>query len=468
MPSKIDMLAAKLPQAVVCRDPDAIASRLGEWRGRFVGATSLLLRPRGVAEVSEILSHCHALTIGVVPQGGNTGLCGGAVPASDGSEVLLSLEKMDQIRRVDAEQFTLAADAGCVLADLQEAARGQNRLVGISLAAEGSCQLGGNLSTNAGGVNVIRYGTTRDQVLGIEVVLADGRVLDLMRALRKDNTGYDLKQLFIGAEGTLGIITAAVLRLHALPAELFTVCLEVDSPATAVALLAELQSLDGVAVQSLELMPQVGVDLVVRHIPACRQPFAGAGPWLVLTELELADIAGREWIAQKLLAVPGVRDGVVAGNAQQAMELRNLRESFSAAQKREGASLKHDLSVPIGAIPRLIAEGSRRVVALCPGARVVAFGHVGDGNIHFNVSEPPAEGERLVQAAPAIADALYELVVQLEGSFSAEHGIGQLKVELLARYRSAVELDLMRSLKRSFDPKGILNPGKVLARERLP
>jgi FAD/FMN-containing dehydrogenase len=468
MASKLDTLATRLPPAVVCRDSDVIAPRLSEWRGQFVGETSLLLRPRSVAEVSEILSHCHDLTIGVVPQGGNTGLCGGAIPAQDGSEVLLSLERMNGIRELDPKQFTLSAEAGCVLADLQQVALGENRLLGISLAAEGSCQLGGNLSTNAGGIHVIRYGTTRDQVLGIEVVLADGRVLNLMRALHKDNTGYDLKQFFIGAEGTLGIITAAVLRLYPLPVELHTICLEVDSPTTALGLLGELQGLAGVAVQALELMPQVGVDMVVRHIPNCRQPFSGQGPWLVLAQLELADLERLDAVVEGLLAVTGVKDGVVASSEQQAAQLWHLRESFSAAQKMEGASLKHDLSVPVGAIPQFLTLGSQRIEALCGGARVVAFGHIGDGNVHFNVSQPPGDAECLDNAAPAIADALHDLVAQLGGSFSAEHGIGQLKVALLAQYGTEVELDLMRSLKRSFDPKGILNPGKVLADERLP
>ena len=466
MASKLDTLATRLPAALVCRDRDLIAPRLSEWREHFVGDSSLLLRPRSVAEVSEVLSHCHALGVGVVPQGGNTGLCGGAIPALDGSEVLLSLERMNGIRELDPDQFTLSADAGCLLADLQHAARQQDRLVGISLAAEGSCQLGGNLSTNAGGIHVIRYGTTRDQVLGIEVVLADGRVLDLMRALHKDNTGYDLKQLCIGAEGTLGIITAAVLRLHPVPAELHTVCLEIDSPTAALALLTELRGLAGVAVQALELMPQVGVDMVVRHVANCRQPFAGVGPWVVLAQLELADLGRLESAVESLLGVPGVQDGIVASNEQQAAQLWHMRESFSAAQKLEGASLKHDLSVPLGAIPQFLAIGAEQIESLCRGARVVPFGHVGDGNVHFNISEPPGDPERLLKAAPAIADALHELVAQLGGSFSAEHGIGQLKVDLLREYRSTVELDLMRLLKRSFDPRGILNPGKVLAMDR--
>jgi FAD/FMN-containing dehydrogenase len=461
MRSNLDTLAARLPSEIVCRDPATIAPRLREWRDRFVGATTLLLRPRSATEVSDILSNCNALAVGVVPQGGNTGLCGGAIPSADGEQVLLSLERMNRIRNLDAMQCTLAADAGCVLADLQTAAEDQGRLLGISLASEGSCQLGGNLSTNAGGIHVIRYGSTRDQVLGLEVVLADGRVLDGMRALRKDNTGYDLKQIFVGAEGTLGVITGAVMRLHPQPNHLQTLCLAVDAPGIALTVLDYLTRSAQVAVHALELMPAVGVDMAVRHIPQCRAPLDGAADWFVLAQLELED-AALTGVAAGLLGLEGVVDGVAAASEQQAAQLWHLRESFSAAQKAEGASLKHDLAVPLAAIPKLIADGSARIQALCADARVVAFGHVGDGNIHFNVSQPRGNAEALYHAAPAIGEALYDLVDELAGSFSAEHGIGQLKVDLLSQYRSEVELDLMRRLKDSFDPKGILNPGKVL------
>lgn len=463
MKSNLDTLAARLPTDIVCRDADIIAPKLQEWRGRFVGETSLLLRPRSTAEVSDILSNCNALGVGVVPQGGNTGLCGGAIPSTDGAQVLLSLERLNRIRDLDAAHYTLAAEAGCVLADLQRAATDAGRLLGISLAAEGSCQLGGNLSTNAGGIHVIRYGSTRDQVLGLEVVLADGRVLDGMRALGKDNTGYDLKQVFIGAEGTLGVITAAVMRLRALPTRLQTLCLAIDTPEAALAVLGHLTRSASVTIQALELMPALAVDLVLQHIPNSRWPLSSGAGWFVLAELEVCEGAELNDVAASLLEVTGVSDGVAASSEQQAARLWHLRESLSAAQKAEGGSLKHDLSVPLGAIPRLLAEGTAQVEALCPGARVVAFGHVGDGNIHFNVTQPERDGEALDKASAAIAEALHSLADQLGGSFSAEHGIGQLKVDLLSQYRSEVELDLMRRLKHSFDPHGILNPGKVLA-----
>ena len=459
MKGNLDTLAARLPGEIVCRDPDIIAPRLREWRDRFTGETSLLLRPRSTEEVSDILSNCQDLSVGVVPQGGNTGLCGGAIPSREGSEVLLSLERMNRIRDLNAAQYTLAADAGCVLADLQAAASAADRLLGISLAAEGSCQLGGNLSTNAGGIHVIRYGSTRDQVLGIEVVLADGAVWDGMRALRKHNAGYDLKQIFVGAEGSLGVITGAMMKLHPQPAQLQTLCLAIDAPVTALAVLDHLNRF--APPHALELMPTVGLQMVVKHTPQCRMPLASSADWFVLAELDLGEDKLTE-VAASLLALDGVVDGVAATSAQQAAAMWQLRESFSAAQKAEGASLKHDLAVPLGAIPELLTEGSARVTELCPGARVVAFGHIGDGNIHFNVSQPLNDGEALERSATAISEVLYALVQRLGGSFSAEHGIGQLKIDLLRRYSSDVELDLMARLKASLDPKGILNPGKVL------
>ena len=305
----------------------------------------------------------------------------------------------------------------------------------------------------------------RDQVLGLEVVMADGRVLDTMRSLQKDNTGYDLKQLFIGAEGTLGVITAAVLKLHALPAQRQTLCLGVESPAAALEVLAALRSAPAVTVHALELMPRVGVELVVEHIPDCAHPLDAESDWLVLADLEMADEAALPSVVESLLTLENVVDGIMATSEQQAAQLWRVRESFSAAQKAAGVSLKHDVSVPLACIPQLLVEGGARIEALCPGARVVAFGHIGDGNIHFNVSEPADGPGRLLAAAPAITEGLYDLVSQLGGSFSAEHGIGQLKVELLERYRSPVELDLMRTLKSAFDPNGILNPAKILRPE---
>jgi FAD/FMN-containing dehydrogenase len=460
---------ARLKDAVGAKgfseDPREIAPHLVEWRGKFRGHTKLLLKPQTTAEVSAILSICNETRTAIVPQGGNTGLVGGQIPLN--GEVLLNLARMNRIRQVDAEGMSMICEAGVILAEAQRAADEAGRYFPLSLAPEGSCTIGGNLSTNAGGVAVLRYGNARELALGLEVVLADGSVLDMLRTLRKDNTGYDLKQLFIGAEGTLGVITAAALKLFPRPETVETAFVALSDPAAAVELLARLQSATGGAVSAFELLPRIGLELVLAHIPQTSDPLASPAPWYVLVEATSgAAMPLRETFETALAhAIDAglARDAVVAANATQRASLWRLRESMSEAQKREGASIKHDVSVPVKDIPDFLRRGTALVERLVPGARTVAFGHLGDGNIHFNISVPRGgDGEAFLARWEEIARAVHDLVHEFHGSISAEHGIGMLKRDELPRYKSAAEMDVMRALKRVMDPNGILNPGKVL------
>ncbi|HXC56594.1 MAG TPA: FAD-binding oxidoreductase [Rhizomicrobium sp.] len=444
-------------------DPAEIAPHLEEWRGKYRGRSALLLRPATTAAVSAILAVCNATGTPVVPQGGNTGLVGGQIPF-DG-EVLLSLARLNKVRALDAAAQTLTVEAGVVLAAAQQAADDADLLFPLSLAAEGSATIGGNLATNAGGIAVLRYGMARDLVLGLEVVLADGRVLDLLRTLRKDNTGYDLKQIFIGAEGTLGVITAAALKLFAKPALRATAFAAVPSPAAAVALLARMQAATGGLVSAFELVPRLGLELVVAHISGARDPLAAPSPWYVLIEAASGARSGLEAAFEAALGASDlVSDAVVAASETQRAALWALRENMSEAQKREGASIKHDVSVPVSAIPAFLDQATAAVLRALPGARGVAFGHIGDGNIHFNFSAPKnGDGAAFLARWDDIQRIVHDIVHEFGGSISAEHGIGVQKRDQLERYKSAVEMDVMRSLKRLFDPKNILNPGKVIA-----
>jgi len=462
-------------------DEQALAPYLVEQRGSYHGRTPLVIRPASTAETAAVLRILYEAGVPVVPQGGNTGHCGGAAPSEAGNEVILSLSRLTRIRALDRDDFTITVEAGCVLADIQRAAAAADRLFPLSLAAEGSCQIGGNLSTNAGGVQVLRYGNARELVLGLEVVLPDGRVLDLLRRLRKDNTGYDLKQLFCGAEGTLGVITAAVLKLFPLPRRSVTAMLTLPDAdlRRAVTLLARARARTGDAVTAFEFLPRIALEFVLRHIPGTRDPFADPHPYYVLIEaVSTAEPRpgsddGLSAALTELFADAQqeglIRDAVVAQSAEQAAALWRLRESISPAQKPEGVSLKHDVSVPVSRIAEFVERASHAVVAAAPGARVVAFGHIGDGNVHFNISQPRAPGPRDAAARAAftalrepLSRVVYDLVMEMGGSFSAEHGIGRLKRAELARYRSATELDVMRKLKAALDPKGLMNPGKVL------
>ena len=447
-------------------DPAIIGPHLVEWRSKYKGRSELLLMPSTSSQVSEILKICSDTNTPIVPQGGNTGLVGGQIPF-DG-EVLLSLSRMNAVRKLDTAAHTIIVEAGMILADVQRAADQDDLLFPLSLAAEGSATIGGNLSTNAGGVNVLRYGMARDLVLGLEVVLADGRVLDLLHTLRKDNTGYDLKPLFIGAEGTLGIITAAALKLSPKPAVRSTALVALPSPAAAIALLADMQSETGGQISAFELIPRIGLDLVVRHIPGARDPFRDRFPWYALIEAAGAANSNLAAILETTLASVAAKgtiaDAVVASSEAQRLELWSLRENLSEAQKREGASIKHDVSVPVSAIPRFLEEATAAVLRLIPDARPVSFGHIGDGNIHFNFSAPKGgEDDAFLARWDDVQRIVHDVVHKFDGSISAEHGIGVQKRDQLLRYKSPVEIELMRTLKRAFDPKNILNPGKVVA-----
>ncbi|HEY3777477.1 MAG TPA: FAD-binding oxidoreductase [Rhizomicrobium sp.] len=446
-------------------DADEIAPHLVEWRGRYQGRTPLLLKPQSTQEVSRILAVCNETRTPVVPQGGNTGLVGGQIPLDD--EILLSLARMNRIRRLDTDGMSAIVEAGLVLADLHRTAEEAGAWFPLSLAAEATATLGGNLSTNAGGVNVLRYGSARQLALGLEVVLADGRVLDLLRTLHKDNTGYDLKQLFIGAEGTLGVITAAALRLFPAPQTRATAWIAVPEPAAAIALLRELLAACGGLLSAFELIPRVGVELVLAHIPAAADPLRAASPWYVLAEATGGTAIPLSEIFETTLAAAMnsslVTDATIAATEAQRGAIWRLRESLSEAQKREGASLKHDISVPIRAIPEFIGEASAAVEALIPGARPVVFGHLGDGNIHSNFSAPKGgDGAAFLARRDEVARVVHDLVHAFGGSISAEHGLGIARRDEIVRYKSAAELDLMRTLKRTLDPNNILNPGKVV------
>ncbi len=451
--------------------PGNVEPFLTDFRGLYRGATPLVALPASTAEVAGLVALCARHRIGIVPHGGNTSYCGGATPREAGNEIVVSLRRMRAVREVDAANYSLTVEAGCVLAEAQAAADAVDRLFPLSLGSEGSCTIGGNLATNAGGTAVLRYGMMRDLVLGLEVVLPDGRVLDQLRALRKDNTGYDLKQLFIGAEGSLGIITAACLKLFPRPRGHATAFVALDSPAAAVDLLGHLRGTLGDSVTTFELIPRIAVELACRHIEGVRDPLDAVYHWYVLVEASLpqadSDLAARlETALAEGIAARRLRDAAVASSLAQRAAMWKLRENIPEAQTREGASVKHDVSVAARLLPAFIEEGLGLLESIVPGARLVAYGHLGDGNLHFNASPPPGtDGTGLLARRDELRHAIHDLVARYRGSFSAEHGIGRLKVGELARYEDPVALDLMRIVKRALDPAGIMNPGKVLAAE---
>jgi len=445
-------------------DPVDLEPHLTEWRGVVKGRTPILVAPSTTAQVADVLRACAGAGIGVVPQGGNTGLCGGAIPDETGDQVLLSMSRMNVIRSLDPEDFSIVAEAGCVLATIQEAAVNANRFFALSLSAEGSCQIGGNLSTDAGGMNVLRYGTARDQVLGLEVVLADGTIWNGLRSLRKDTAGYDLKQLFLGSEGTLGVITAATLKLYPDPGDITTALLAHDTAQQAVELLTFLRERIGDRILAFELISERAIQFVERHIPGAALPLDDRRSWYVLLD---SAIESRRDELESALAEAIERgiahDAIIAKNTSEAESLWRMRHSVSEAQRFEGASLKHDVAVPIGRIDEFLTRGQALVKSSMRDARLVAFGHVGDGNVHFNVSQPEHGDAGVFRArGEALTDGIYGLVTELGGTISAEHGIGTLKKSALARYRDPVELQLMRTLKIALDPANILNPGKVI------
>lgn len=443
-------------------DSAEIAPFVTDWRGRYRGAACCVVRPGNTDEVSAVVKACAAAGVPMVPQGGNTSLCGAATPDESGGAVVISLSRLNRILAVDPENSTISIQAGCPLAAVQAAARAADRLFPLALASEGSCQIGGNLSTNAGGVQVLRYGNTRELTLGLEVVLPSGEIWNGLRGLRKDNTGYDLKHLFIGAEGTLGIITAAVLKLFPLPKAQTTCWLSLPDPGAAVNLINRAKSAFDARLTAFELVSETSLGLVLQHIPGAQRPVAPA-PWYVLAEF--SDTAAAEvehWLAD-CLGDDIVSDGVIAQSGAQAQKLWALRENISEAQKIEGVSIKHDVAVPVSRIPDFLAAADAALAAAWPGIRIVAFGHVGDGNLHYNLSKPAAgDNPGFIASQPAVNAMVHDIVHALDGSISAEHGLGQLKREEILRYKSATEMALMRSIKQVLDPLGLMNPGKVL------
>jgi FAD/FMN-containing dehydrogenase len=462
----VERLGGVVGVANVLRGDD-MAPYLVDWRGRYRGAARCVVRPGSTSEVAAVVRACAEAGAPMVPQGGNTSLCGAATPDADGAAVVISLSRLNRIRALDPENNTITIEAGCVLASAQAAANEAGRLFPLSLAAEGSAQIGGNLSTNAGGVQVLRYGNTRELTLGLEVVLPSGEIWNGLRGLRKDNTGYDLKHLFIGAEGTLGIITAATMRLFPQPSAVATAWVAVSSPQAAIALLTSLQGEFGPLLTACELVSETSLGLVVQNIPGAKRPL-NESPWYVLVELSSGGGDGdlgawlEAFLAQALEA-GRCTDAALAQSEAQAGLLWALRENISEAQKIEGISIKHDVSLPISRIPEFLRQADAALAAAHPGLRVVAFGHVGDGNLHYNLSMPAdTDNDALIAQQPAINRQVHDLVHAHGGSISAEHGIGQLKREEILRYKSLVEMEMMRAVKQALDPRGLMNPGKVL------
>ena len=464
-PSLLSRFTAIVGDKYAVTDPAAQAPYLVELRGLFEGHTPVVLRPSSVDEVSKILKLANDTGTPIVPQGGNTGLVGGQIPLHN--EIVLSLNRLDRIREVDPMSNTLTCEAGVTLQRAREAAASVDRLYPQLLPSEGTCTIGGNLSTNAGGTAAIAHGIARSHALGVEVVLADGRVLNNLNKLKKDNTGYDLKNLFIGAEGTLGIITAAVLRLVPRPRAVETAFAGVPSPAAALELLNIATERTAGGVTSFEIMTRAGIELVLKYGAGTRDPLAEPHPWYALIELCSQQREGLREVMEDILAQGLeknlVRDAAIADSLEQGKAFWRIRELFSEVQRHAGGSIKEDISVPVAAVPAFISEANAAVTALIPGCRPVPFGHLGDGNIHYNVSQPTgADKAEFLARWGDVNEVVFAVVKKYGGSVSAEHGIGLLKRDLLPSVKDPVALDLMRGLKRLLDPKGILNPGKVL------
>jgi FAD/FMN-containing dehydrogenase len=455
------------PQGLIT-DARDVEPYLVDWRELYHGKTIAVVRPADTGQVAAIVKLCVETRTPVVPQGGNTGMCGAATPDASGLSIVLTLARMNRILEVDALNNTMTVEAGAILANIQRAALDADRFFPLSLGAEGSCQIGGNLSTNAGGVGVLRYGNTRELVLGLEVVLPDARVWNGLRALRKDNTGYDLKQLFIGAEGTLGIVTKAVLKLFPRPVATVTTFAAIRDPEAAIELLALLRKRCGDSITAFELISRTCIELLLKHIPGTRDPFAQSFVWYLLADLSDAREGSEsrsafEKALEEATEAGLVLDAAIAGNGAQAGALWRMRESIPEAARVEGLVYRHDISVAVSRIPAFITQATRALEQHFPGVTIICFGHVGDGNLHFNCFVP---GRRRDDPAARVATdvnrVVHDIVYEFGGSVSAEHGIGQSKLEELKRYKSAVELDLMRTIKHALDPLHLMNPGKVL------
>lgn len=468
MSNFLNQLVSVLGADCVYTQADQIEPWLTDWRGVYKGQAQAVVRPKTTQQVSDCLRLCNEHGVPVVPRGGNTGLCGGATPDAQANNVVLSLDRMNTIHSIDTIANTLVADAGCILGNLRRAAHEADRLLPLSLAAEDSSQIGGNLATNAGGVNVVRYGMARELVLGIEAVLPSGEIYNGLQTLRKDNTGYDLKQLFIGSEGTLGIITKVALRLHAPTHVRSVVLVAVDSADQALQLLRLMFGQCGPRLQAFEFFTDACLDLVLTHVDGMQQPFEQRHPAYVL--VELADTANEDALQQLLEEVIGqalehdlCNDAVVSSSLAQLQSLWRLREEISEAQRADGPHLKHDISLPIERIPQFMETAEGKVRAVSPDCRLFIFGHFGDGNLHYNVSRPEgAERSWATDWETRVADAVFDEVMAYGGSISAEHGIGQLKRHAFLHHKDALQRQLMQQIKQVFDPKGIMNPGKLL------
>ncbi len=461
----IERFSAIVGHTYCLTTPSDMESHLIEERGLYRGSALCVVKPADTQELSAIMKSCWEWGVPMVPQGGNTGLCGGAVPY--GQAVVISTERLNRIRAIDPINRSITVESGCILAKIQQAADQADLLFPLSLGAEGSCCIGGNLSTNAGGLNVIHYGNTRDLTLGLEVVLPDGQIWSGLKGLRKDNTGYDLKHLFIGAEGTLGIISAAVMRLYSKPRSVQTAFIAIPNVDTALSILSLAQTTSGDQVTGCELIPRIALDFWCTYQPQATDPIANRYPWYLLLELESAQSTGLDSIMEDILSTSYDKgwalDAVVAASEAQRNTLWRIREEIPPAQKRAGASIKNDVSVPVSSIPHFIERASAAVEKAIPNVRVVAFGHLGDGNIHFNLSEPVGcDSQAFLARWSAMSHIVHDIVCEMEGSFSAEHGIGQLKVDEMIRLKPAIDLDIMHRIKAALDPKSLMNPGKVV------
>jgi FAD/FMN-containing dehydrogenase len=467
-PETIDALVHIVGEDHAIRDEADMARYLTEWRDRYHGKAALVLKPGSTGEVSAILKCANETRTAIVPQGGNTGLVGAQIPDESGNEVIVSLERLTHVRDIDLASNTMTVEAGLTLALAQQVAESAGRLFPLSLASEGSCQIGGVLATNAGGMAVLAYGSARDLALGLEVVLADGRVWDGLKTLRKDNTGYDLKDLFIGSEGTLGIITAAVLRLFPRPMERVTCIAGVNELERAPEFFTRVYDAAGPMVTAFEILPRIGLEFVLKHGRDTRDPFLSPHPWYLLFDLTSPRVGEEphrlaEALLQEGIEAGEITDAVIATSLKQTQEFWRLRELMSEVQKQEGGSIKHDVSVPVARVPEFIARANQLVELMIPGARPVPFGHLGDGNIHYNVSQPIGmDKDVFLSNWEALNAAVHEIVLDLGGSISAEHGIGRMKRDLLPHAKGPLAVELMRKIKTSFDPNGILNPGKLL------
>ncbi len=464
----LNRFAAIVGDRYALRDPQAIEPHMIEPRGRYHGKSGLVLKPGSTAEVSQILKLASETGTAIVPQSGNTGLVGGQVPDETGRQIVVSLSRMNKLRELDADGATITVEAGMILQNLHDIADEAGFLFPLTLASQGSCQIGGNLSSNAGGTAVLAYGNARELCLGIEAVLPTGEVLDDLRKLKKDNTGYDLKDLFIGAEGTLGIITAAVLKLYPKPAGRLVSWVGLESPDKALALFRLASARAGANLTTFELVGAPALEFTLKHFDQVKHPLSGSYPWYVMLEVSSnrSEADARELgetILEEAYSKGTVQDAALSGSLAQVQALWDIRELMPAAQKPEGGSIKHDISVPVPAIPQFIAEAGPKVLEIVPGARVVCFGHMGDGNLHYNISQPAGGDEAAFMARYGeVNAAVHTIVRKLDGSFSAEHGIGQLKRDELIATAPPVAIDLMRRIKAAFDPAGIMNPGKVI------